>query len=210
MPDHDNSRQAGNLGNARIQSEIDRNLAEKQKFDMEAREISRRVNTKWYQSKTIGQFIAVFIAALLVAWWVIGVIESYIDKKVEESDLRNRIAMHELTIEFDKVKSANHQLLVEQARAETLATGLQARLKEVSRAYEELSRRQDLSPSQRDIYAQKSREAEAEAVKADSSKAQIQSSQLESQKRLDNIIQRPPITKMQMNPLNVEPKLDTD
>jgi hypothetical protein len=199
MPEQNNSRSSGDLNDARLRSEIDRNLAEKQKFDMEAREIGRRVNTKWYQSKTVGQFIAVFIAALLIAWWVIGVIESYIDKKVEESDLRNQIAMHELTLEFDKLKGANQTLLAEQARAETLATTLQTRLKEVSKAYAELSRRRDLSASQREAYAQKARETEAEAMRADSSKAQIETSKLESQKRIDDILQRPPITRTQIN-----------
>ena len=88
----------------RLESEIAKNKAERQKFEIEAEEIRKRLIQKWYEGRIFVQTgIGAIVAAALIAAWFVGFFEPILSHKQNIERLKNNM----LSLENERQKRQN-------------------------------------------------------------------------------------------------------
>ncbi len=88
----------------KIESEIEKSKAEQHKFELEAEEIRKRLNQKWYKSRIFVQTgIGAIVAAALIAAWFVGFFEPILSYKQNIERLKSSM----LSLENEKQKLEN-------------------------------------------------------------------------------------------------------
>lgn len=88
----------------RLESEIAKNKAERQKFEIESEEIRKRLLQKWYQGRIFVQTgIGAIVAAALIAAWFVGFFEPILSHKQNIERLKNSM----LSLENERQKRQN-------------------------------------------------------------------------------------------------------
>ncbi len=95
----------GDLERQKIESEIARNAAEKDKIQSEALLLRRQLDRRWYSSKIGGQIIATFVAALIIAIWVAEVVQPLFDKRNESVRLESEISGYNVYRQYQTLDS---------------------------------------------------------------------------------------------------------
>jgi hypothetical protein len=99
MPDNnpDTGPEAPNISEVnrrKLESEIAKNKADQQKSEIEAEEIRKRLNQKWYKSRIFVQTgIGAIVAAALIATWFVGFFEPILSYKQNLERLRGSNAL---------------------------------------------------------------------------------------------------------------------
>ena len=74
------------------QAQLQRLAADRKKVELEAREIDRRINAKWWESQQLTQYgLALVIATALLFGWFKLYVEEGINKKLELTELKEKI-----------------------------------------------------------------------------------------------------------------------
>ena len=88
----------------KIESEIAKSKAEQHKFELEAEEIRKRLNQKWYKSRIFVQTgIGAIVAAALIAAWFVGFFEPILSYKQNIERLKSNM----LSLENERQKLEN-------------------------------------------------------------------------------------------------------
>jgi hypothetical protein len=88
----------------RLESEIAKNKADQQKSEIEAEEIRKRLNQKWYASRIFVQTgIGAIVSAALITAWFVGFFEPMLSHKQRIASLKNDM----LSLENKREKQLN-------------------------------------------------------------------------------------------------------
>ncbi len=147
------------LEKTRIEVEIARHKAERQKLELESEQITKNLNQKWYKGKFfLETIVAGLVASGLLAAWVIIYLQPIITIKHEIAELENeKLDLEKLRDReqhFQEKKKLDARLTLALAENEATLSELaeqQAQAKSLQEQFQELSKNYDVLLSQVDI-----------------------------------------------------------
>lgn len=96
-----------NLESRKLESEIQMNMIQSQKLSIEAKEIEKRINQKWFNWRILMQSaVGGIVGSALLAAWLVGYFNPVLSAKHEIAKLENE----ELKIEAQKQKRENEEI----------------------------------------------------------------------------------------------------
>jgi hypothetical protein len=168
----------------RLESDITKNKAEQQKFEIEAEEISTRLNQKWYEGRIFIQTgIGAIVAAAIITAWFVGFIEPILNYKQDIERLKNNM----LSLENDKQMQQNK---AQREDNEQLTSSLRkdlASLQKQNKAVQEaFAKSKQIAEEQKKLLEKR----RSKLIAAGKERPQFAAKEQEYKKQIDSIDQR--------------------
>ncbi len=173
----------------KLESESERNDAERRKILKEMEVIDKRLHERIYTSKNILQaVVGGIVAAALISAWGIGYLKPILERNKELATIENKILSNKIerqkqlnVIEREKIATENSQykkqleniiaknreLQSQQSDLKSLSENLKAKLDGISTQYTTLSQKFQLSEAEKENYNQLSTEASDKSKRLD-------------------------------------------
>jgi hypothetical protein len=143
----------------KLESEITKNKAERDKLNIEAKLYAK--NVKCFLIKWV---VAGIVAAGLLAVWAIGYFEPIISRKQEMASLDNEIQKRRNELRALELAGENKTLKTKLAQSIETAENLKARLASLANLYDSLSAVYEITSEQRKQYVQEASSAREEVA----------------------------------------------